>query len=402
MPAEFAGGNRLTLLDSGPEFFPALLADIEAARHEIHLESYIYAADAMGRTVTEALARAAGRGVRVRVLVDGFGAANFAHDFLPALTAAGAQAMLYRPEITRLSLRRHRLRRLHRKIAVIDWRIGYVGGINIIDDANAPAGHAPRYDYAVRAEGPVVAQIHGAVRRMWEMVAWANFKRRFRLDPLPALPRPPAVGGQAAAFLMRDNIRHRNAILNAYLDAIHEARREIVIANAYFLPGFRFRHALRLAARRGVRVAVLLQGVSDHPLLQYATQTLYGALLKDGIEVFEYRKSFMHAKVAVIDGEWATVGSSNIDPFSLLLAKEGNLVVRDPDFAAQLRASLQAAMDAGASRIDAAGLAAQPWHARLLNWLSYGLVRAAMGLAGVAPEDWLAGEEESPARPRNT
>lgn len=393
MPAEFVPGNRLTLLNSGLEYFPALLADLEAAEREIYLESYIFANDETGSAIAAALERAAVRGVLARVLVDGYGAANFSRDFLPRLQARGVQAMLYRPELTRLKLRRHRLRRLHRKLVVIDAAIAYVGGINIVDDNNAPAGLRPRYDYAVRVEGPVLTQIHAAVRRMWEIVAWVNFKHRFRHPP-PPLPLPAAAGGQLAAFLLRDNIRHRNDIAAAYLDAIQAAREEILIANAYFLPGIRFRHALRNAARRGVRVVILLQGVSDHPLLHYATRTLYGSLLADGIRVFEYRRSFLHAKVAVVDKAWATVGSSNIDPFSLLLAKEGNLVVRDGDFAGHLRTSLEAAMRRGAVEIRGGDLAGMPLHARLLSWLSYGAVRLLVGLAGVDPRHW--GKEDDP------
>lgn len=401
MPLEFVAGNRLTLLNSGQQYFPALLADVEAAHSEIYLESYIFADDETGSAVATALERAALRGVLVRVLVDGFGAANFAADFLPRLTAAGVQAMLYRPELARFNFRRHRLRRLHRKLAVIDFSVAYVGGINVVDDHNAPAGLGPRYDYAVRIEGPVLAQIHKAARRMWEVVAWVNFKRRFRLPPPnPLSLQQPAGGGQLAAFLLRDNIRHRNDIADAYLDAIHAARQDVLLANAYFLPGFRFRHALRTAARRGVQVVILLQGLSDHRLLHYATQALYGSLLEDGIRIFEYKKSFLHAKVAVIDGEWATVGSSNIDPFSLLLAKEGNVVVRDRQFAAELQRSLAAAMAEGAREIGAEDLGRIPLYSRLLRWLSYGAVRLMVGLAGFGPKHWQANEEKPGVTPQ--
>jgi cardiolipin synthase len=392
MATEYLAGNRLTLLDSGNEYFPALLAAIEAASREIFLESYIYADDEIGHEVTGALCRAAARGVMVNVIVDGFGGRNFAGDFLPRLLAANVRAMLYRPELSRFRLRRHRLRRLHRKLVVIDARLAFVGGINIVDDNNAPEEMRPRYDYAVLVEGPVVRQVHHAVRRMWEIVAWVNLKRRFRLAASEA-PRYEPVGTQVATFLIRDNIRHRNDILHAYIEAIEAAREEILIANAYFLPGFRFGRALQLAAKRGVRITILLQGKTDHPLLRFATQALYSLALEQGMRIFEYEKSFMHAKVAVIDGEWATVGSSNIDPFSLLLAKEANLVVRDRDFAGQLRASIQAAMLDGARETRREDLISLPWHSRFLRWLSYGVVRALVGVTGYGPKHWQAGEE---------
>ena len=392
MAPEFLPGNRLTLLNSGGEYFPALLAAIEAASVEIYLESYIFADDEIGHEVAGALCRAAQRGVQVNATVDGFGGHNFSTDFLPRLAEAGVRAMVYRPEIGRFHFRRHRLRRLHRKLVVIDARIAFVGGINIIDDDNAPPDMRPRFDYATRLEGPAVAQVHHAVRHLWEMVSWVNFKRRFRLSPVSP-PKGAIAGTQMAAFLIRDNIRHRNDILHAYIQAINAAQSEILIANAYFLPGVRFGLALQAAAKRGVKISVLLQGKTDHPMLRFATQALYSVALESGIRIFEYEKSFMHAKVAVIDGEWATVGSSNIDPFSLLLAKEGNLVVRDRIFASELEASIRAAIASGSREMGIDEMRRQPWHSRFMRWLSYALVRAMVGIAGYGPKHWQADEE---------
>ena len=392
MAAEFLPGNRVTLLNSGSEYFPALLTEIEAAQVEIYLESYIFANDRVGQEVASALCRAAERGVQVNVTVDGFGGRNFSSDFVPQLTEAGVRATIYRPEIGHFHIRRHRLRCLHRKLVVIDGHVAFVGGINIIDDDNAPADMRPRYDYAVRLEGPALRQVHHAARRMWETVSWANFKHRFRF----AAPAPTfceEAGHQAAAFLIRDNIRHRHDILNAYLAAIDSAQREILIANAYFMPGVRFGRALQAAARRGVRITVLLQGKTDHPLLRYAAQALYAAALKNRIRIFEYEKSFMHAKVAVVDGYWATVGSSNIDPFSLLIAKEANLVVRDRSFADELRRSIHEAIAAGGREMLPEEVSQQPFHSKLLRWLAYGVVRLLVGITGYGPKHWQADEE---------
>lgn len=393
MRARYLGGNRLTLLDSGREYFPALLAALAAAENEILLETYIFADDRIGQAVATALVAAAARGVSVRVIVDGFGARNFAADFQPQLQAAGVQAMIYRPELARFSLKRHRLRRLHRKLVAVDGRIGFVGGINIVDDDNAPPGLRPRFDFAVRVEGPLLQPLHAAMLRLWEIVTWVGLRRRYRIRQ-PSLPTAEVAGGQTAAFLVRDNLRHRLDIAHAYMGAIALARDEVLIGNAYFLPGLRFRRALRRAARRGVRVCILVQGVSDHPLLQYATQALYGALLREGIRIFEYRKSFLHAKVAVVDGRWATVGSSNIDPFSLLLAREANIAVRDRDFAAQLHRRLETAMATGAVELRSEDLARMPWWSRLLRWSCYTLVRLAVGLSGYGAGLWQAAPED--------
>lgn len=395
MNPDVVSGNRLTLLNSGREYFPALLAAIAAAEREIFLESYIFADDPVGHEIASALSTAARRGVIVNVTVDGFGGRNFAEDFRPLLAEAGVRSLFFRPEIKRFRFRRHRLRRLHRKLVVIDGRVAFVGGINIVDDDNAPPDMRPRFDYAVRVEGPVLEQMHGAVQRMWEILTWVNFRRRFRMAPI-ARPCCEPVGEQSAAFLIRDNIRHRNDILNAYIAAIDAAKTEILIANAYFLPGIRFGRSLYAAAQRGVRITILLQGKTDHPVLRYATQTLYAAALQAGIRIFEYEKSFMHAKVAVIDGEWATVGSSNIDPFSLLMAKEANLVVHDLRFAGELRDSLRAAMREGSREMLPADIHRQPWHSRLLRWLSYGLVRLLVGIAGYGGRHWQAEDRINP------
>lgn len=381
MDAAYLPGNRVTLLNSGDEFFPALLAAIDGAEREVHLETYIFEADETGQAVASALCRAARRGLKVRVLVDGFGARDFPQTLMPALVADGVQVLIYRPELPDLGLRRHRLRRLHRKITVVDGRLAFVGGINIIDDRNTPHQIPPRFDYAVCVEGPLLESIQRSVRHVWEIVVWASFRHRFRLPP-PAPARCQPVGHQRAAFVVRDNIRHRRDIEDAYLQAIASAREEVILANAYFLPGRRFKEALREAAARGVRITILLQGRVEYRLLHYASQALYGSLLEAGIRIVEYHRSFLHAKVAVVDQDWATVGSSNIDPFSLLLAREANVVVRDAAFTAQLRASLQQAMAEGGRELLRRRWRRIPWHSRWLRRLAYSLVRLMIGLAG--------------------
>jgi cardiolipin synthase len=381
MAIDFVEGNRLTLLHSGREFFPALISAIDLAADYVHLETYIFEDDTSGRQVIDALKRAAARGVTVRVLVDGFGAPEFANRLQPELIAAGAQVIVYRRELAPFRLRRHRLRRMHRKLASIDGKSAFVGGINIIDDMNPAGSSEPRYDYAVRVEGQLVGNIQATMFRLWEIVVWAGFRQRYRIrHKIPATSR--SAGSETAALVVRDNIRHRRDIEEAYLDAIDGAREEIIIANAYFLPGFRFRRALLNAARRGVSVSVLLQGRVEYRLQHYATQALYGAMLNAGIRIFEYQPSFLHAKVAVVDSHWATVGSSNIDPFSLLLAKEANIVVRNQAFASRLRQSLIQAMTGEATELRPQDWRKLAWHSKLLRWACYQLVRLAIGIAG--------------------
>jgi len=384
---DFLSGNRIDLLETGAEYFPALEAAIDAAACEIHLETYIFADDVTGRYIVDALVAAARRGVTVRLLVDGFGARDFLPGLGQRLVENGATVEVYRAEVARLKIRRHRLRRLHRKLAVIDGRIAFVGGINIIDDHDSPHP-APRFDYAVRIVGPLVASIHTNMHQLWRLVGWAKLQHRPPRLPVSPCAQDAPAGTMSAAFLIRDNLRHRRDIEDAYLEAIGHARIEVLLASAYFLPGRHFRHALLDAAARGVAVTILLQGKVEHALLHYATQAIYHQLLAGGVRIFEYHPGFLHAKVAVVDGVWATVGSSNIDPFSLLLAREANVVVRDHGFATQLAASLQRAIDNAAHEVVVADLARRSLPARALRWLAYSVVRLLLGITRYGGSDY--------------
>jgi cardiolipin synthase len=376
---EFVEGNRLTLLESGRAYFPALEVAFDAAAVEIHVETYIFEDDVAGQRVAAALARAAKRGVATHLLIDGFGSKRLSESLAQSLRAAGVKLLVYRPEIAALRFQRQRLRRLHRKLAVIDGRLGFVGGINIIDDMHTPGHTPPRFDYAVQVEGPLIEHIHTAAKRLWTIVQLTQLGGGWPEDDGPQPDTRPR-GTQSAAFLVRDNLWHRNDIEEAYLEAIGRARSEILIASSYFFPGLAFRHALAEAAARGVSVRLLLQGRVEYRLLHYASRALYGSLLDSGVEIHEYHKSFLHAKVAVIDRVWATVGSSNIDPFSLLLAREANVVVGDERFASELRASLGTALEQGARQVQAEHWHRRPLPARVAHWACYGFARLLTGV----------------------
>ena len=274
-------GHTLTLLHNGGEYFPRLISAIDGAAHSVYLEAYIFAADATGNSVSEALQHAAGRGARVHLLLDGFGCADLPFTWVEKLRSAGVEVLWFRPEIARFRLRRHRLRRLHRKLVVVDGRTAFVGGINIIYDVPGGGLEAPRLDYAVEVQGDTVGRVHAAMRRLWLLVSWTNFHRQREHAKFQIAHTAP----QKIDFLLCDNLRHRRDIEQAYLKAIGGARREIIIANAYFLPGMRFRRALLHAARRGVRVVLLLQGRVEYRLQHYAMLALYDELLGAGVEI---------------------------------------------------------------------------------------------------------------------
>lgn len=374
-------GNHITLLRNGTEYFPALEQAIDAAKREIHLQTYIYEADKVGLRIAETLKNAARRGVAVCLLLDGFGCNDTPDWLLEDMRQAGVNVLIYRPKISPWTFKRNRLRRLHRKVAVVDDQAAFVGGINIIDDMNTPWHSPPRVDYAVQVQGALVGHIHRVIRRLWQRIAWRSLKRQ--APKLPSLQTAKIHGQMQAQLVLRDNALHRRDIETAYLAAIESAHSEIIIANAYFLPGIRFRRALARAVKRRVRVILLLQERVEFRLLNLASKALYGTLLESGVEIHEFRKSQMHSKVAVIDGHWATVGSSNIDPFSLFMALEANVMVQDRNFAETLRADLEIALTRHSRRVHRTAWRKYGWFKRTALWLGYSMVRLAMGVVGL-------------------
>jgi cardiolipin synthase len=297
-----------------------------------------------------------------------------------------------------------RWRRLHRKLCVVDGHTAFCGGINILDDWYDPHHGTlsrPRLDFAVRAQGALVGHIQDSMAQLWWRLqgaqhardrqipqAWRSFKAAGL--PLPWKQSPPLPDGSLpssrAALLLRDNVLHRNQIERAYLKAIGLARHEVLIANAYFLPGQKLRQALVLAAQRGVKVQLLLQGRYEYFMQYHAVRPVYRQMLGAGVEIYEYTQSFLHAKVAVIDAHhekpWATVGSSNLDPFSLLLAREANVVVADGLFAKRLHEALTQAIEGDSLRIMPQTLKQRSQFLRALDWVAFGLMRFAIWLTG--------------------
>ncbi len=426
--AHMAAGHQLLLLQGGAEFFPALVQAMDAARSVVHLETYIFEFAGSALSVAEALERAALRGVEVRLVVDGVGTPRIPAEWQQRFAAAGVKWRVYAP-LGRLGLLiPSRWRRLHRKLCVVDGALGFCGGINLIDDQDDVAlGRlsAPRLDFSLRVAGPLVNDMVQTMEQLWWRLqavrrarqrefraAWealkvtrpvGDFSRLLAaLGPTTELdwahgtsphgaadsatgvghPMPLGVDGAAAALVLRDNVTNRHSIERAYLKAIGESRVEVVVANAYFIPGRKLRKALTMAVQRGVRVRLLLQGKYEHFMQYHAARPVYQTLLQAGVEIHEYAPSALHAKVAVIDQRWATVGSTNLDPLSLLLAREANVVTVDPRFSQLLHTCLEQLLEGAGQRLDASGLAARPWHQRVLDWLAFGVMRATLFLTG--------------------
>ncbi|NMM37209.1 MAG: cardiolipin synthase B [Glaciimonas sp.] len=343
----FTSQNIVTLLYCGTEFFPALIASIDAAVSELYLETYIFADDSVGQTVRDALKRAAARGVVVSVISDWVGTGRASVRLLDAdLLAAGVHHRVFNPWF------RRGVARLHRKICVVDRECAFVGGLNINndlqDDSNASVLlSAPRWDFAVQVQGPLVNVIYDEARAQWARLGKMPLIARLELfqelrSALPTRSNQPVLAG----LVVRDNLRNRRTIQRAYLQALGGARKSALLANPYFAPGHKFRRALAAAAARGVDVTLLV-GVGQFRLQDSVAHAFYPKLLKSGVKVVEYRKTQLHGKVAVVDDDWATVGSSNCDGLSLFINQEANVVVKDAAFASTLRRHIEDAIAAG-------------------------------------------------------
>lgn len=332
------GDNQVQLLINGEDFFPAVFDAIRAAREEVLIETFIFREDKVGRELQQVLIEAAHRGVRIEMLVDGYGSDELHAPFIHALSEAGVHLLAFDPQPRRMGVRTNLFRRLHRKIVVVDGEVGFVGGINYCADHLGDYGPMAKQDYAVRVRGPIVDDLHRASLQLMDETSQLSRQHR----PWQSRGAAPDADSAQADMLLsvRDNTRHTNDIEQHYLDAVVNARQRIVIANAYFFPGYRLLRELRNAARRGVQVTLILQGMPDMPLVRLCSRLLYNYLLRDGVIIREYIQRPLHGKVALVDDRWSTVGSSNLDPLSLSLNLEGNLIIRDQAFNQRLFAHL--------------------------------------------------------------
>ena len=371
MKQRWVSGNSIELLENGEEFFPRVFEAIAAARSEVLLETFILFDDKVGRGLHAALLEAAQRGVQVDMTIDGWGSPDLSEEFLSTLIAAGVRIHVFDPApgiFHRLRL----FRRLHRKLIVIDGERAFVGGINFSADHLADFGPEAKQDYSVEVRGPIVEHMHnfalGAVRKTREWRRW--FRRR------ASAPSSLQTAGDAvAAFVWRDNHRNTTDIERHYRMAIRLARERVTIANAYFFPGYAFLKELRKAARRGVQVSLILQGNPDMPIVQTAASMLYHYLLSANVRIYEYCDRPLHGKVAIVDHEWATVGSSNLDPLSLSLNLEANLMIRDRAFNAQLAEKLQGLIDDSCKKIDIRDLNEPNWWRLMRSFVLFHFLR---------------------------
>ena len=328
------GNNRVELLENGEAYFPRVFDAMRAAKSEILLETFIVFEDKVGAELQQILIDAAQRGVRTTVSLDGFGCGELTTGYLSALSDAGVHLQIFDPAPKRLGIRTNWFRRLHRKIVVVDGLIAFIGGINFSGDHLADFGPEAKQDYAVQVQGPAVADIHHFALLQSGRPGRARFwwlRRRQRRAEMAFSDHDGQV-----RLVFRDNNQHQTDIEDVYLQVMRRAKRRVVIANAYFFPGYRLLREIRNAARRGVEVRLILQGQPDMLVAKLAARMTYDYLLRAGVQIHEYCQRPLHGKVALVDEEWSTVGSSNLDPLSLSLNLEANVLIRDRAFNAEL------------------------------------------------------------------
>jgi cardiolipin synthase len=341
--SKWVSGNQFKLLENGEQFFPRVFESVDSAREQVVLETFILFEDKVGKALHAHLLKAAERGVQIDVTIDGFGSPDLSPEFLGSLADAGVRVHVFEPGSRLWGWRTNVVRRMHRKIVVIDGKRAFVGGINYSADHLADFGPEAKQDYAVEIEGPLVAVINDFVHRALR-AGQRNASHGGASSARAGMPADasrsvedliaglPAAGEASAIFVTRDNLEHTTDIEKHYRIAIRSARHRVVIANAYFFPGYLLLREMRRAAKRGVQVNLILQGEPDMPIVKTAASLLYHHLIAAGVRIFEYQEKPLHGKVAMSDDLWATVGSSNLDPLSLSLNLEANVIIRDSSF----------------------------------------------------------------------
>ncbi|RKH46037.1 phospholipase D-like domain-containing protein [Corallococcus llansteffanensis] len=330
-------GNACRLLRDGVEAYPEMLEAIRRARRSIRLETYMFVTDTVGELFGQALAEAAERGVHVKVLYDAVGSWTSRRSFFEGLRQRGVDVRAFKPFSLARGLR-YLMRRDHRKILVVDGTVAFTGGVNIAAHW-APEGQGVAWrDDVLRIEGPAVHELERRFLATWRMMFQDRLSRLQRRIRGTHVPVPgPRKGDVGLAVLSS-----RRSIHRAYLHAIQRSRRSVLIAAGYFVPDRRMVSALKDAAKRGVEVSLLLNGgKSDHPFLEHATRAFYETLLGAGIRIFEWQRGVLHAKTAVVDGVWGTIGSFNLERLSLAFNHEVNAVFADPRLGRDLEDSFR-------------------------------------------------------------
>jgi len=326
----YTSNNTIQLVRGGLPYFDLLEKLIDEAVTSIHLQMYIYDEDETGHRIAQALVRATQRGVKVYLLLDGYASRSLSSEFVRSIRDAGINFRWFEPLLK--SQKFYVGRRMHHKIFVADGRFSLVGGMNISNHYNDMPGKAGWLDCAVYVNGEASKELYNRCLQMW-------YRRTIKHEVVPFTIDE----GKDCHVRVRINdwVRNKNQISRSYLEMFHKATSEITIMSSYFLPGRVFRRNLRKAAGRGVRVRVILTKIADVKLAKLAERFFYPWLLKRNIEVYEYRKKVVHAKIGTYDKQWVTIGSYNFNNISAYASVELNLDIDNKPFAQTVDQALE-------------------------------------------------------------
>ena len=360
--AAFSKGNKVVLFKHGGDFFPALLQEFRNAMHSILLEFYMIKNDGTGNAFADALLSASARGVKVALIYDYFGCIDTPASYFKRLESGGIRCLPFnKPAFKKL----HWLdKRDHRKIAIIDGKTAYLGGLNVGDEYSGYGESPQRWrDFGMRLEGPAVGELLLLFRRTWQKECPAEAMDQFETED------PAADAGDAEVMIVSGAPHHNRSIIrSAFRMAIAGASESVRIVTPYFIPGPRVVRSLLRAAARGVKVQIVLPAISDVPFVKLASRAYLAPLLKAGVEIFERQGTILHSKVMLIDDSWVTIGSANLDYRSFHRNFELNVIVDSREFGLQVDAMITEDL-VKSHRITLQEHEARSWLGRLLERL---------------------------------
>lgn len=368
--------EKVELVHSGEDYFIRLHDIISKAKSEIHLQTYIFENDSTGIKVANALKEAASRNVKVYVLLDGYGSSALSRQFVNDLRSHGIFFRFFSPLFSTNNF--YIGRRLHHKVIVVDEKTTLIGGINIADKYRGTATTESWLDYAVQIES---GEIGGSLQRLCRTIYFKE--KRTSRKTIKSIMH--SVKEASILVIQNDWLKRKNEIGNSYIKAIRNAKEEIIIVGSYFLPGKRLMSAIKKASRKGIKIKIILSGISDIPFVRQATCYLYSSLLKSNIELYEWNNSVLHGKAAVVGGKWATVGSFNLNHLSSYGSIEMNVEINSAEFSKNFTLHLDTVIDQCENITHEIIETRNGFFTKTRNWLSYCIVRMALVIVTYIP-----------------
>jgi cardiolipin synthase len=370
---DYRDGHYIELLQSGETFFAACEKVIDEATQYIHFQTYIVDDDETGRRIVNALIRAARRGVRIYFLLDAYGGTSFSKDLVKKVEDAGILFRRFSPGLItngfQLSLR------LHHKVLLSDGNTAIIGGMNIADRYHGKSGKKTWLDFAILLKGPECAHVLLILKRLWNKTFISKTERsRETIHYLSKYEENIRL-----KVLQNNWSRNKIEILKSYRSAIKHAQFRMIIFASYFLPGRNERRLLRDASRRGVDIKIVLSAESDAPVFSRATNFLYDFILRNNIMIYEYLPSNLHAKVAIVDGRWSTIGSYNMNHLSDYGSIETNVDILDEEFASGFEKLLNEILVNDCRQVTVEDYTrSKTWFLQITGWFSYQMIRGMM------------------------